>query len=358
MENRKRRVVVTGIGMATPYGFGAKKFWDSILEGKSAISTIERIPLEGHSVHIAGEIKDFDSWGKLEPKDAKRMDRFTQYAVVAADEAVSDAGIDENCTDPYRYGVIVGSAAGGFDTFEKQHHNILEKGPTKCSPFTVPMLIADMGAGRISMRHHAKGVNKAIVTACATSAHCVGDAFRTIQYNDADIIIAGGSEAVITTLGIGAFTSARTLSKRNDAPEKASRPYDKDRDGFVMSEGAAIIVLEELEHAKKRGAKIYAEIVGYGQTADAYDIVAPDPTGAGAAKAMEFAVKDANIKPEEVDYVNAHGTSTGRVTLPSQKPLQEFLATLIQIKTLRFLQQKVCMDICLVRQVQPSLSYV
>lgn len=268
MENRKRRVVVTGIGMATPYGFGAKKFWDSILEGKSAISTIERIPLEGHSVHIAGEIKDFDSWGKLEPKDAKRMDRFTQYAVVAADEAVSDAGIDENCTDPYRYGVIVGSAAGGFDTFEKQHHNILEKGPTKCSPFTVPMLIADMGAGRISMRHHAKGVNKAIVTACATSAHCVGDAFRTIQYNDADIIIAGGSEAVITTLGIGAFTSARTLSKRNDAPEKASRPYDKDRDGFVMSEGAAIIVLEELEHAKKRGAKIYAEIVGYGQTED------------------------------------------------------------------------------------------
>lgn len=335
MENRKRRVVVTGIGMATPYGFGAKKFWDSILEGKSAISTIERIPLEGHSVHIAGEIKDFDSWGKLEPKDAKRMDRFTQYAVVAADEAVSDAGIDENCTDPYRYGVIVGSAAGGFDTFEKQHHNILEKGPTKCSPFTVPMLIADMGAGRISMRHHAKGVNKAIVTACATSAHCVGDAFRTIQYNDADIIIAGGSEAVITTLGIGAFTSARTLSKRNDAPEKASRPYDKDRDGFVMSEGAAIIVLEELEHAKKRGAKIYAEIVGYGQTADAYDIVAPDPTGAGAAKAMEFAVKDANIKPEEVDYVNAHGTSTGLGDIAESKAIARVFGDLDTNKNLK-----------------------
>ena len=335
MENRKRRVVVTGIGMATPYGFGAKKFWDSILEGKSAISTIERIPLEGHSVHIAGEIKDFDSWGKLEPKDAKRMDRFTQYAVVAADEAVSDAGIDENCTDPYRYGVIVGSAAGGFDTFEKQHHNILEKGPTKCSPFTVPMLIADMGAGRISMRHHAKGVNKAIVTACATSAHCVGDAFRTIQYNDADIIIAGGSEAVITTLGIGAFTSARTLSTRNDAPEKASRPYDKDRDGFVMSEGAAIIVLEELEHAKKRGAKIYAEIVGYGQTADAYDIVAPDPTGAGAAKAMEFAVKDANIKPEEVDYVNAHGTSTGLGDIAESKAIARVFGDLDTNKNLK-----------------------
>lgn len=335
MENKKRRVVVTGIGMTTPYGFGAKKFWDSILEGKSAISTIERIPLEGHSVHIAGEIKDFETWGKLDPKDAKRMDRFTQYAVVAADEAVADSGVNENNVDPYRYGVIVGSAAGGFDTFEKQHHNILEKGPTKCSPFTVPMLIADMGAGRISMRHHAKGVNKAIVTACATSAHCVGDAFRTIQYNDADVVIAGGSEAVITTLGIGAFTSARTLSKRNDEPQKASRPYDKDRDGFVMAEGAAIVVLEELEHAKARGAKIYAEIVGYGQTADAYDIVAPDPTGAGAAKAMELAVKDAHIEPKEVDYVNAHGTSTGLGDIAESKAIARVFGDLDTNKNLK-----------------------
>ena len=335
MENKKRRVVVTGIGMTTPYGFGAKKFWDSILEGKSAISTIERIPLEGHSVHIAGEIKDFETWGKLDPKDAKRMDRFTQYAVVAADEAVADSGVNENNVDPYRYGVIVGSAAGGFDTFEKQHHNILEKGPTKCSPFTVPMLIADMGAGRISMRHHAKGVNKAIVTACATSAHCVGDAFRTIQYNDADVVIAGGSEAVITTLGIGAFTSARTLSKRNDEPQKASRPYDKDRDGFVMAEGAAIVVLEELEHAKARGAKIYAEIVGYGQTADAYDIVAPDPTGAGAAKAMELAVKDAHIDPKEVDYVNAHGTSTGLGDIAESRAIARVFGDLDTNKNLK-----------------------
>lgn len=335
MENKKRRVVVTGIGMATPYGFGAKVFWDSILEGKSAISTIERIPLEGHSVHIAGEIKDFDTWGKLDPKDAKRMDRFTQYAVVAADEAVADSGVNTENTDQYRFGVIVGSAAGGFDTFEKQHHNILEKGPTKCSPFTVPMLIADMGAGRISMRHHAKGVNKAIVTACATSAHCVGDAFRTIQYNDADVVIAGGSEAVITTLGIGAFTSARTLSKRNDEPQKASRPYDKDRDGFVMAEGAAIIVLEELEHAKARGAKIYAEIVGYGQTADAYDIVAPDPTGAGAAKAMELAVKDAHIEPKEVDYVNAHGTSTGLGDIAESKAIARVFGDLDTNKNLK-----------------------
>lgn len=335
MENRKRRVVVTGMGMATPYGYGTKKFWDAMLEGKSAIDTIQRIPLEGHSVHIAGEIKDFESWGKLDPKEAKRMDRFTQFAVVAADEAVEDSKIDSQKEDPYRYGVIVGSAAGGFDTFEKQHHNILQKGATKCSPFTVPMLIADMGAGRISMRHHAKGVNKAIVTACATSAHCVGDAFRTIQYGDADIIIAGGSEAVITTLGIGAFTSARTLSKRNDEPKKASRPYDIDRDGFVMSEGAAIIVLEELEHAKARGAKIYAEIVGYGQTADAYDIVAPDPTGAGAAKAMELAVADAGIKPQDVDYVNAHGTSTGLGDIAESKAIARVFGDLDTNKHLK-----------------------
>ncbi len=335
MENKKRRVVVTGIGVVSAYGCGADAFWNSLLEGKSAISTIERIPLEGHSVHIAGEIKDFESWSKLDPKEAKRMDRYTQFAVVAADEAVKDSKVSTDNVDPYRYGVIVGSAAGGFDTFEKQHHNIMDKGPTKCSPFTVPMLIADMGAGRISMKHGAKGVNKAIVTACATSAHCVGDAFRTIQYNDADVVIAGGAEAVITTLGIGAFTSARTLSKRNDEPQKASRPYDKDRDGFIMSEGAAVIVLEELEHAKARGAKIYAEIVGYGQTADAYDIVAPDPTGSGAAKAMELAVKDAGIQPKDVDYVNSHGTSTGLGDIAESKAIARVFGDLDTNKNLK-----------------------
>lgn len=311
MNTNKRRVVVTGMGIVSPVGIGAKEFWNSLLEGKSGISTIENISLEGHTVHIAGEVKDFDAAVSLDPKEARRMDRYTQFALVAAEEAVKDSGVTTENTDPYRYGVIVGSAAGGFDTFEKQHHTIIDRGPTKCSPFTVPMIISDMGAGRISMRYGAKGLNKAIVTACATSAHCIGDAFRSIQYNDADVIIAGGAEAVITRLGIGAFTSARTLSKRNDEPAKASRPYDKDRDGFVMSEGAAILVLEELEHAKKRGAKIYAEVVGYGQTADAYDIVAPDPSGQGAAKAMELAVKDADIDPKEVGYVNSHGTSTG-----------------------------------------------
>ena len=308
----KRRVVVTGMGIVSPFGVGKELFWDSLVEGKSGISTIERISLDGHTVHIAGEVKNFDPTQYMDSKDAKRMDRYTQFAMVAADEAIADSGIiaGEN-VDPYRYGVIVGSAAGGFDTFEKQHHIIIDRGPTKCSPFTVPMIIADMGAGRISIKHGAKGVNKSIVTACATSAHSIGDAFRAIQWDDADVIVAGGAEAVITRLGIGAFTSARTLSKHNDEPEKASRPYDKDRDGFIMAEGAGVLVLEELEHAKARGAKIYAEIVGYGQSADAYDIVAPAPDGAGAAKAMELAVKDAGLTPEDVDYVNAHGTSTG-----------------------------------------------
>lgn len=308
----KRRVVVTGIGMVSPFGIGTDVFWNSLLECKSGVSTIENISLDGHTVHIAGEVKNFNPDEYLDSKESRRMDRYMQFALVAAEEAISDAGIvaGEN-VDPYRYGVIVGSAAGGFDMFEKQHHAIIDRGPTKCSPFTVPMIISDMGAGRISIKHGAKGLNKAVVTACATSAHSVGDAFRSIQWDDADVIVAGGAEAVITRLGIGAFTSARTLSKRNDEPQKASRPYDKDRDGFVMSEGAAILVLEEMEHAKKRGAKIYAEVVGYGQTADAYDIVAPASDGAGAAMAMSLAVKDAGIEPKDVNYVNAHGTSTG-----------------------------------------------
>lgn len=311
MSTNKKRAVITGIGIISPYGMGVDKFWNSLIEGKSGISKIENISLEGHTVHVAGEIKNFEEFSTIDSKDSKRMDRYTQFAVMAADEAVEDSGISTNNVDPYRFGVIVGSAAGGFATFEKQHHIIIERGPSKCSPFTVPMIIADMGAGRISMKHGAKGLNKAVVTACATSAHCIGDALRAIQYGEADVIIAGGAEAVITRLGIGAFTSARTLSKRNDEPTKASRPYDKDRDGFVMSEGAAVVIVEELEHAKARGAKIYGEVVGYGQTADAYDIVAPDPTGKGAAKAMEFAVKDAGLKPSDIQYINSHGTSTG-----------------------------------------------
>lgn len=310
----KRRVVVTGIGIVSPYGCGINKFWNALIEGKSGIKTLTRISPEGHLVTIGGEATTFEDEVKeqnlLDAKEMKRMDRFTQFACVASDEAMKDSKLDMETVDPYRVGVIVGSGAGGFDTYEKQHKAIIDRGPTKCSPFTIPMLICNMAAGRVSMRHGAKGLNKAIVTACATSAHCVGDAFRSIQYNDADVIIAGGAEAVLTHIGVGAFTTARTLSRRNDEPHRASRPYDVNRDGFVMGEGGAVLILEELQHAIKRGAKIYAEIVGYGQTGDAYDMVAPDPSGAGAAKSMELAVKDANIKPQEVDYINAHGTST------------------------------------------------
>ncbi len=309
----KRRVVITGMGAVTPCGIGVDKFWNSMLNGKSGVSLIEAIDTERHTVKIAAEIKDkdFNPEDYMDSKDAKRMDRFTQFAMVAADEAIADAKLDEAGIDPYRIGVIVSSAAGGFKTFEKNHIAMIEKGPTKGSPFTVPMLIVDMASGRVSMKHGYKGVNKAVVSACATGSHSIGDAFRTIQYGDADVMVAGGCEATITTLGIGAFTAARTLSKRNDEPEKASRPYDKDRDGFVMGEGAGVLVLEEYELAKKRGAHIYAEIVGYGQSADAYDMVAPDPEGNGAIKSMELAMADAGLKPEDIDYINPHGTSTG-----------------------------------------------
>ena len=309
----KRRVVITGMGAVTPCGIGVDNFWNALLNGKSGVSLIESIDTEKHTVKIAGEIKDkdFNPEDYMSSKDANRMDRFTQFAMVAADEAIADSGIDEADIDPYRIGVLVSSAAGGVKTFEKNHMAMINKGPTKGSPFTVPMLIVDMASGRVSMKHGYKGVNKAVVSACATGSHSIGDAFRTIQYGDADVMVAGGCEATITTLGIGAFTAARTLSKRNDEPTKASRPYDKDRDGFVMGEGAGVVVLEEYEQAKARGAKIYAEIVGYGQSADAYDMVAPDPDGNGAIKAMELALADAGMKPEDIDYINPHGTSTG-----------------------------------------------
>lgn len=308
----KRRVVVTGLGAISPFGPGVDKFWESISQGKSGIRTTQSINLENHTVKIAGEVPNFDPEQYMDPKEAKKMDRFTQFALVAAAEAVKDAGLESiGDIDPYRIGVVVSSAAGGFNTFEKNHKAIIERGPTKCSPFTIPMMIVDIGSGRIAMKYGYKGVNKAVVSACASSNHSIGDSFRSIQYGDADIMLTGGCESTICDVGIGAFTSARTLSKRNDEPEKASRPYDKDRDGFVMSEGAGVLVLEEYEHAKARGAKIYAEVVGYGQTADAYDIVAPDPEGKGATKAMQLALEDANLNPSEVQYINSHGTSTG-----------------------------------------------
>lgn len=309
----KRRVVITGVGAVTPYGVGADVLCENVFNGKSAVSKIEEMgDMTGHTVLIGGEIKTsvFKPEDYFEPKEVRRLDKYLQYALVATREAVNDSKITESDIDPFKFGVIYGSAAGGFHTIEKNYTAMKEKGPTKASPFTVPMLIVDMAAGRISMEYGAKGVNKAVVSACATGAHCIGDAYRAVQSGEADAVITGASDAVICTIGLGAFTSARTLSKRNDEPTKASRPYDKDREGFVMSEGAGTLILEEYEHAKNRGAKIYAEVIGFGQTGDAYDVVAPRPDGTSARKAMEFALNDAGIKPEDVDYINAHGTGT------------------------------------------------
>ena len=319
----KRRVVITGLGAVTPFGVGVDKFWNSLVEGKSGISVTELVDTERHVVKISGEVKGFDPELYIDPKEAKKMDRFIQFAMVAADEAYKDAKLEEvTDVDPYKIGVIVSSAAGGFRTFEDNHVRIIEKGPNKCSPFTIPMLIVNMPSGRISMKYGFKGINKVVVSACATGTHSVGDAFRAIQYGDADIMIAGGAEATICDVGLGAFSSARTLSKRNDEPTKASRPWDVDRDGFVMSEGAGVLVLEEYEHAKKRGAKIYAEIVGYGQSADAYDVVAPCPEGKGATYAMKSALADAGLEAKEVQYVNAHGTSTGLGDIAESKAIE------------------------------------
>lgn len=310
----KRRVVITGLGAVTPCGIGVSKFWENIKAGKSGVTVSEAIDISKHVCQISGEIKDkdFNPEDYMDPKEAKRTDRFVQFALVAADEAIKDAKIENlDGIDPYKVGVIVSSAAGGFKTFEENHIRIIDKGPNKCSPFTIPMMIVNMPSGRISMKYGYKGLNKVVVSACATGTHSVGDAFRSIQWGDADIIVAGGAEATICDVGIGAFSAARTLSRRNDDPATASRPYDKDRDGFVMGEGAGVLVLEEYEHAKKRGVHIYAEVVGYGQTGDAYDVVAPDPEGQGAIKAMEFALNDAGLKPSDIQYVNTHGTSTG-----------------------------------------------
>ncbi len=306
----KRRVVITGMGCVSPFGVGVDTFWSNVSVGNSGIRETS-LDKEKHLVHIAGEVPEFDpaEYG-IDPKEAKRLDKFITYGIVASDEAWKDAGLDIEKEDPYRVGVIVSSAAGGLDTISNNHETMLERGYHKCSPFTVPMMIVNMPSGKVSIRLGAKGLSKCITTACATGAHSIGDAFRSIQYGDADVIVAGGCEHAVCNFGVGAFTSARTLSRSNEIPIKASRPYDKDRDGFVMAEGGAVLVLEDLEHAQKRGAKIYAEIVGYGQSSDAYDMVAPDPEGKGAEYAVRSALKDANIEPADVDYVNTHGTST------------------------------------------------
>lgn len=307
----KRRVVVTGVGAITPVGNDVESTWKSILEGRSGSAPITKFDTSNFPVTFACEVKGFDPSLYMDRKEAKRADPYTQYAVGASVQAMKDAGLDEsNIGDPDRIGVILGSGIGGLKSFEEQHDVYRERGQSKISPFFIPMFIADIAAGIVSMRFNAKGPNYATVSACATSAHAIGDAFRTIQYGDADIMITGGSEATVTPMAIGGFANMKALSERNESPATASRPFDATRDGFVMGEGAAVVILEELEHAKARGAKIYAEIVGYGATGDAHHLTAPAPEGEGAQRAMKRAMKDAGVGPEAVDYINAHGTST------------------------------------------------
>lgn len=306
----KRRVVVTGIGVISPIGTGKDKYFQSLKEGISGVGYITRFDAEGFDTRIAAEVKDFDPAAYIDKKECRRMDRFTQFAVAASKMAVEDAGLNVEAIDNTRFGVCIGSGIGGMETLEAQHSILKEKGPGRVSPFMVPMMISNIAAGNISIALNAKGPNSTVVTACASATNAIGEAFRTISRGDADIMVTGGSEASITPLSFAGFCAMKALSTRNDDPKGASRPFDKDRDGFVMGEGAGILIIEELEHAKRRGAKIYAEVVGYGATGDAYHITAPAPDADGAYRAMLMAVKDAGIDAGEIDYINAHGTST------------------------------------------------
>ncbi|HEX9249016.1 MAG TPA: beta-ketoacyl-ACP synthase II [Gemmatimonadaceae bacterium] len=307
----KRRVVVTGMGAITPVGNDVATTWRSLIEGKSGTAPITKFDASKFPVRFAAEVKGFNPLDFMERKEAKRADQYTQYAVAASRQAMTNAGlVERNGMDPDRIGVIIGSGIGGLKSFEEQHDVYRERGVGKISPFFIPMFIADIAAGIVSMMFNAKGPNYATVSACATSAHAIGDAYRTIQYGDADVMITGGAEATVTPMAIGGFANMKALSERNDSPETASRPFDATRDGFVMGEGAGILILEELEHALARGATIYAEIAGYGATGDAYHLTAPAPDGEGAQRAMKRALKDAGLEPKDIQYINAHGTST------------------------------------------------
>ncbi len=307
----KRRVVVTGMGAVTPVGNDVATMWRSLIACRSGAAPITHFDASIFPVRFACELKGFDALQYMDRKEAKRADHFTQYAVAASLMAMDDAGFgDGTGYDPENTGVIVGSGIGGLKIFEEQHDVYRQRGPSKISPFFIPMFIGDIAAGIVSMRFNAKGPNYATVSACATSAHAIGDSFRTIQYGDADVMITGGAEATVTPMAIGGFANMKALSERNDTPETASRPFDATRDGFVMGEGGATVVLEELEHAKRRGARIYAEIVGYGATGDAYHLTAPAPNGEGAQRSMRRALNDAGLGPGDIQYINAHGTST------------------------------------------------
>ena len=303
-----RRVVITGMGVVTPIGNTVDEFEAGLYSGKNGIDRITRFNTEGYRVHLAGEVKNFDAAAYLEPRELRKMDLFTIYAMVAAEQALSGSGV-LGSADPNRVGVIVGSGVGGIKVLEDSHRILMESGPRKISPYFIPMLIADIAAGQISIRYGLKGPNYCVTSACATASNALGDAFRLLKYGDADVMMAGGCEAPITPLSLAGFANMKALSKTPD-PETACRPFDADRDGFVMSEGAGILVLEELGHAERRGATIHAELVGYGATADAYHITAPAEGGEGAARAMSRALEDAALQPGEVGYINAHGTST------------------------------------------------
>jgi len=307
-----QRVVVTGMGVMTSLGRDLETFWGSLMEGKSGVSLVESFDVSEYPTKIAAAIKDFSPEDYMDKKEARRMDRFVQFAVVASQFAIKDAGlhIGENA-DAERVGVYVGSGIGGLMTWEEQHKILLEKGPKRVSPFFIPMMIANMASGQISMNTGAKGPNSTAVTACATGTHSIGDSYRIIKHGEADVMICGGAEATISPTGMAGFCALRAMSTRNEEPEKASRPFDVDRDGFVMGEGAGILVLESLEHALKRGARIYAEVIGYGMSADAHHMTDPAPGGEGAARCMVKAIKDAGLELSEIDYINAHGTSTG-----------------------------------------------
>lgn len=306
----KRRVVVTGLGLVTPLGTGVEASWKAAIEGKSGIGNIIQFDASQFPVRIAGEVKDFDPALYIEAKEIKKMDRFIHFAMAAATMAVEDSGLKITDENAERVGVIIGAGMGGLPAIEHYHKAYLEKGYKRISPFFIPMLIINLASGNVSIKFGAKGPNSAAVTACATGSHSIGDSFKIIQRGDADIMIAGGTESVITPLGVGGFAVMKALSTRNDEPERASRPFDAERDGFVMGEGSGVIILESLDRALKRGAKIYAEIIGYGMSSDAYHITTPAPEGEGAARCMKASLKDAGIEPQKVNYINAHGTST------------------------------------------------
>ena len=310
MLGSKRRVVVTGLGAVTPLGTGLDKTWNAICAGQSGIARITRFDPTGYDAQIAGEVKDFDPAQFIEKKEIKKMDPFIHYAVGAAQMAVDDAGYKVAPEEATRVGVYIGSGIGGLGSIEYYHKILQEKGPGRVSPFFIPMTIINLASGQVAIRMGAKGPNSCAVTACATGNHCIGDAFRLIQRDEADVMVAGGAEAAITPLGVAGFASAKALSFRNDEPARASRPFDQDRDGFVLGEGAGVLVLEELEHARRRGARIYAEVIGYAMNSDAYHITAPPEEGEGAVRCMELALKDAGIAKDQVGYINAHGSGT------------------------------------------------